>query len=398
MSDVLLVINTGSSSIKFAIYSAQNQLNLLYHGEIDSISEDPLLTVFDANSTPIVAKQMATDGSEAGLRALFEWFNQVPHDLKLTAVGHRVVHGGSYFSHSTLVTEEVIKKITSLVPLCPLHQPQSLEAIKSINTLYPNVPQVVCFDTTFHRTQEHLATLFAIPRALTEEGMVRYGFHGISYDYIASVMTDYLGDIATQRVIVAHLGHGSSLCAMHQRHSVATSMGFSALDGLMMGSRCGAIDPGLILYLLQQKKMSPEQLTHMLYQESGLLGVSGLSSDMRKLQSSQQPHAIEAVDLFCFIAAKELSALCGILQGCDAIVFTAGIGEKSAIVRKKICDRLRWLGVVLDEQANSLNASIISHNSSTITVSVIPTNEEYRIAEETMNLTSGAGKHPIKHH
>jgi acetate kinase len=389
MTEVLLVINSGSSSIKFSIFVCQQTLDLLYHGEIESISDSPCLTILDANHTQIVEQKISSKGTEAGLQAFFNWFEHLPHSLKLKAVGHRVVHGGTYFSHPTLVTDEVVKKITRLIPFCPFHEPQSLEAIKNIKKIYPDMPQVVCFDTTFHRTQEHLATLFAIPRKLTDEGLIRYGFHGISYEYIASVITQHLGDIGNKRVIVAHLGSGASMCAMHQRRSVATSMGLTALDGLMMGARSGSIDPGLILYLLQEKKLSVKQVTTLLYQESGLLGVSGISSDMRKLQSSDEPHAIEAVDLFCFIAARELSALCGILQGCDAIVFTAGIGERSDVVRKKICDRLNWLGVVLDEKANSTDASIISQDTSKITVGVIPTNEEYMIAQHTMDRVVG---------
>ncbi|KTC88221.1 MULTISPECIES: acetate/propionate family kinase [Legionella] len=390
MLEVLLVINTGSSSIKFSIFACQQKLNLLYRGEIESISDSPCLTIFDANHLKIVEQKILSTGTEAGLRVFFNWFERLPDSMKLKAVGHRVVHGGTYFSQPTLVTDEVMKKIASLIPFCPFHEAQSLEAIENIKTIYPAMPQVVCFDTNFHRTQEHLATLFAIPRKLTDEGLVRYGFHGISYEYIASVITQHIGDIGNKRVIVAHLGSGASMCAMHQRKSVATSMGLTALDGLMMGTRSGSIDPGLILYLLQEKKLSVEQVTTLLYQESGLLGVSGISNDMRKLQSSDEPHAIEAVDLFCFIAARELSALCGILHGCDAIIFTAGIGERSNVVRKKICDRLDWLGVVLDEKANSTNASVISQDRSKIKVGVIPTNEEYIIAKHTMNRVVGA--------
>jgi acetate kinase len=390
MTEVLLVINSGSSSIKFSIFACQKKLNLLYHGEIESISDAPCLTILDASHTQIVNQKISSKGTEAGLQALFNWFEHLSDATQLKAVGHRVVHGGTYFSHPTLVNDEAMKEMASLIPFCPFHEPQSLEAIKNIKKIYPNVPQVVCFDTTFHRSQEHLATLFAIPRKLTDEGLVRYGFHGISYEYIASVITQHIGDIGNKRVIVAHLGSGASMCAMHQRKSIATSMGLTALDGLMMGARSGSVDPGLILYLLQEKKFSVEQVTTLLYQESGLLGVSGISSDMRKLQVSEEPHAIEAVELFCFIAARELSALCGILQGCDALVFTAGIGEKSVLVRKKICERLQWLGVVLDNKANSNNASIISQDRSKIIVSVIPTNEEYMIAKHTMDRVVGA--------
>lgn len=306
--------------------------------------------------------------------------------MTLCAVGHRIVHGGKYFLQPTLITDQVIKKLTRLIPLAPYHQKENIEAIKIIKDLYPAIKQIACFDTAFHTTQEKLATLFAIPRKLTAEGLVRYGFHGISYEYIASALNQHIGDIGNKRVIVAHLGSGASMCAMYQHKSVATSMGLTALDGLMMGTRCGTIDPGALLYLLQEKKWSHEKVSNLLYKESGLLGVSCISSDMRELQSSSEPNAIEAVNLFCFIAAKELAALCGILQGCDAIIFTAGIGERSAVVRKKICDRLEWLGVVLNEQANNRHSSIISQEVSTVCVGVIPTNEAYMIAQHTITM------------
>ena len=373
---VLLVINAGSSTIKFSVFSC-NALALIYHGAIDTIAENPQLVIFDANDSSTITQSLKGAGYNAALRAIIDWLEHSDKHLTLSAVGHRVVHAGPYFQGPTLITTDAIKKLASLNALAPLHQPLNLEAIQIIKKLYPSLPQVACFDTTFHRTQDKLATLFAIPRALSSEGIIRYGFHGISYEYIASVLPQYLPNQAEDKIIVAHLGHGASLCAMHQRQSVATSMGLSALDGLMMGSRCGSIDPGVILYLLQEKKYSLEKITHLLYHESGLLGVSQLSSD---------PHAIEAIDLFCYRAASELLSLCAILEGCDAIVFTAGIGEHSALVRKKIGDRLQWLGVVLDNEANTRNAPIISQEASTIAVAVIPTNEEKMIAKHTQEL------------
>lgn len=386
MMDVILAINSGSSSIKFSIFSCQENLKLLYSGEVESITDSPCLTIFDHTHTQILKNPITTKGTKAGLHAFFQWFGKSPDDITLKSVGHRIVHGGKYFFHPTLVNDDVMKKIAGLIPLAPFHQPQNLEAIKIIKTMYPNTPQIACFDTSFHKTQNKLATLFAIPRTLIDEGIIRYGFHGISYEYIASVITQHIGDIGNQRVIVAHLGNGASMCAMHQRKSVATSMGLTALDGLMMGSRCGTIDPGVIIYLLEGKKLSVEKVSTLLYQESGLLGVSGISNDMRELQSSIAPHAIEAVDLFCYSAAKELSALCTSIQGCDAIIFTAGIGEKSAIVRKKICAHLQWLGIVLDEHANSQHATLISQkDESAILVGVIPTNEDYMIAKHTLD-------------
>lgn len=386
MDNVILVINSGSSSIKFSVFAVQSDLHLLYHGEIENILESPIITILNASHDQILKENIATRGNEAALKTFFSWLEPLSDSIKLQGVGHRVVHGGNYFSEPTLVTDDVINKITALIPLAPLHEPYNLEAIKIIKNIYPKLPQVTCFDTTFHRTQEKIATLFAIPKALTEEGVVRYGFHGISYEYIASVLPKYIKDKADGRVIVAHLGQGASMCAMKARKSVATSMGFTALDGLMMGTRCGAIDAGVPLYLLQEKKLSADQVNTMLYKESGLLGVSGISSDMRVLETSTDPNALAAVDLFAYKAARELCALLAILQGCDVIIFTAGIGEHSAITRKKICDRLQWLGVILDQRLNDKNATIISQGGSTIIVGVIPTNEEYMIARYTLNL------------
>jgi acetate kinase len=371
--------------MKFSIFSYQKNLNLIFKGEVESITKEPYLSLFDHNHTQIFKSPIATKGIEASLQAFFKWFDKAPEGMTLKAVGHRIVHGGKDFFDPTLINDEVMNKIAGLIPLAPFHQPQNLEAIKIIKKNHPDIPQIACFDTSFHKTQDKLATLFAIPRKLINEGIIRYGFHGISYEYIASVITQHIGDIGSQRVIVAHLGNGASMCAMYQRKSVATSMGLTALDGLMMGSRCGKIDPGVILYLLEEKKLSLEHVRTILYQESGLLGVSGISSDMRELQSSLTAYAIEAVDLFCYMAAKELSALCTSIQGCDAIIFTAGMGEKSSIVRKKICEHLQWLGIVLDDHANNQHATIISQkNESAILVGVIPTHEDNMIAKHTL--------------
>ncbi|MFI4919656.1 MAG: acetate/propionate family kinase [Legionellales bacterium] len=384
MDEVILIINAGSSSIKFSLFS-HVALTLIYHGEVKHMIEKPELTVFNAQRSQIVKESIPAPGYESALSTLFNWLENAPGYFVLKAVGHRVVHGGTYFSAPSVITKDVIKKIESLNFLAPLHQPHNLEAIKIIDVLYPSLLQVACFDTTFHKTQDKLATLFAIPKALSSEGIIRYGFHGISYEYIASVLPDYLKDKADGKVIVAHLGQGASMCAMKNCKSVATSMGFTALDGLMMGSRCGAIDPGVILYLLQEKKYTVEEVTRLLYHKSGLLGVSGISSDMRELQLSSDPNALLAIDLFCYRAARELCALCVNLQGCDAFIFTAGIGENSAVIRKKIGERLAWLGVVLDECSNNNNSPIISHDTSSIVVGVIPTDEEYMIAKHTVD-------------
>ncbi len=385
MSEVILVINSGSSSIKLAVYSYDPRLVLRYYGHIQSIAATTSLSITDSTTQqPIHHTSISAKHIKQGLLAFFAWMKGMPDAMQPVAVGHRVVHGGTHFYQPTLVTDDVMQLIAELVPLAPQHQADNLAAIKIIASLYPNIPQVACFDTSFHRTQNRLSSLFAIPNELSSAGFIRYGFHGLSYEYIAAVMPDYLGEISKQRVIVAHLGSGASMCAMLQQKSVATSMGMTALDGLMMGTRCGSIDPGLLLYMLQTKNYSVEQLSTLLYQHSGLLGVSGSSSDMRELQASTDPRAREAVDLFCMMAAKELLALCVVLQGLDALIFTAGIGEKSAIVRAKICAHLRWLGVIIDPQANARNAPIISQLSSKVVVSVIETNEAAMIAKHTL--------------
>lgn len=386
MNEVILVINAGSSNIKFSIFYCQSELNILYHGKIDSMSDSRYLTILDANHVQILKENISTQGGDAGLQLFFNWFEHASDSMKLKAVGHRVVHGGMFFTAPTLMTDDVMLKIENLIPLAPLHQPNNLEAIKTITAIYPKLPQVACFDTTFHRTQERLATIFAIPKTLTEEGIVRYGFHGISFEYIASVMSKFIDELKHKRVIVAHLGNGASMCAMYQGKSVATTMGLTALDGLMMGTRCGQIDPGILLYLLQEKNYTSNQLEHLLYNESGLLGVSGISHDVRQLLSSEDISAKEAIELFCYRAALEFGSLAVTLKGCDALIFTAGIGENSAMIRKKICDRLTWLGIKIDEAANKKNSAIISANDSNIVVCVIPTNEEYMIAKHTWDI------------
>jgi acetate kinase len=268
-----------------------------------------------------------------------------------------------------------------------MHQPHNLAAIRCVTAAEPDLPQVACFDTSFHRTQDRLLQLFALPRALTDAGIIRYGFHGLSYDYIAGTLPTYLGDRADGRVVIAHLGSGASMCAMKARRSVATSMGFTALDGLMMARRCGALDPGVVLYLMQEKGMTAEEVASLLYTKSGLLGVSGLSNDMAELEADISDAAQEAIDLFCYRAAGELARLVTAIGGIDALVFTAGIGENSALVRRRICDRLLWMGVVIDTDANDRNTTRIGSVSSEVDVLVIPTNEEIIIARATRDLT-----------
>jgi acetate kinase len=383
---ILLALNAGSSNIKFSIFKDNKKLHLLYKGNIENLHDQPYIKILNPKKQSILEETIDAKGYKNAFQHLFNWLNTLSHQFILKAVGHRVVHGGVHFKEATLITHKVIENLRALIPLAPLHQPYPLEAIKILQKLYPGLPQIACFDTSFHQSQEKLAKLFAIPRALTKEGIIRYGFHGISYEYIASVLFEKIGKKAKEKVIVAHLGHGASLCAMKNYKSVATSMGFSALDGLMMGTRSGSIDPGVLLYLLDKKKYSVSELSELLYQSSGLLGVSGISGDIQSLFSSQHPHAIEAIALFCYRAAKEISALCMCLEGCDALIFTGGIGENAWQIRQKICKRLKWLGIEFDDRANQSQQMMISKENSPILVAVIPTNEEYMIAKFTQKM------------
>jgi acetate kinase len=296
------------------------------------------------------------------------------------------VHGGEHYADAVLLNAEVFSTLERLVPLAPLHQPQSLAAIRQLMMLKPMLPQVACFDTAFHRTQDMLSQSIALPRNLTENCLKRYGFHGLSYEFIASVLPQHLRERADGRIVVAHLGNGASLCAMRNRKSVATTMGFSTLDGLMMGTRCGSLDPGVLLYLMRERNMSPARLEEVLYQESGLLGVSGISSDMRELLASTAPAAQEAVELFCYRAVREIGSLVAALGGLDALVFTAGIGERSHEVRRRICARLAWLELHIDTTANRDHHATISNLQSRVAVCVIPTNEEAVIARHAASL------------
>jgi acetate kinase len=385
--DAILVLNVGSATIKFSLVTAST-LTVQYHGIIDKVTEQPSFTIRDAHDKVLATENIDTKGYEAALTTLLDWLTTHAQEMTLRAVGHRVVHGERTFSKPVIVTPSIMRELQTFIPLAPLHQPYNLMAIDIVGRRYPDLIQVACFDTAFHRTQPTLATLFALPEAFTAEGIIRYGFHGLSYEYIAQALPESLGDIADDKVIVAHLGGGASMCAMERRQSVATSMGFTALEGLMMGTRCGSIDPGVLLYLLQTKNMTVEQLSTLLYKQSGLAGVSGISGDIRELTASGKPAARLAIELFCYRAVRELGALCAQLQGCRAIVFTAGIGEHSALVRSMMCRELRWLGVELDTHANDNHATIISQPNSRVLVAVIPTDEEHIIARHTLSLLS----------
>lgn len=383
MNGVYLTLNAGSSSLKFALFdSAASSADPLLKGTVAGVGGTPAFTARGADGAKIdtgVALDGACDHAEVIAR-LLPWLAAQHAGRPLLAVGHRVVHGGQHFTAPTRITPVVLAQLQDLAPLAPLHQHHNLAAIRAVAQREPDVPQIACFDTSFHRTQSHLAQEFALPRTLTDQGIIRYGFHGLSYDYIASTLPEHLQDGADGRVVVAHLGNGSSMCALQARKSVATTMGFTALDGLMMGSRCGTLDPGVILHLIQHEGMRADEIETLLYTRSGLLGVSGTSNDMYVLQNTDTASAREAIDMFCYRAACGLAGLVPSIGGLDALVFTAGIGENSALVRTKICGWLDWLGVSLDDVANDRAATVISAATSRVKVLVIPTNEEAVVA------------------
>ena len=397
MKKCILTINAGSSSIKFALFESNGTLSShpALSGQIDGIGAEARLVAKNASGerfpevtlTPGVCHQEAFD-------QLLQWLGEQraaslkrdsEDDWQIDAVGHRVVHGGELYSQPMVLTPEVLKALEQFTVLAPLHQPHNLAGIRALSALLPGVPQIACFDTAFHRTQPRMAQLFAIPKALTEEGVKRYGFHGLSYEYIARVLPQHTAK-ANGRVIVAHLGNGASMCAMVGLRSQGTSMGFTAIDGLMMGTRTGALDPGVILYLLENKGMGLKELTNLLYKQSGLLGVSGISQDMRTLLASDDAAATDAVELFCYRAITQIGSLAAAIGGIDALVFTGGIGEHAAEIRQRIIDGCAWLGLVADKAANASGEIRISTTASQVDALVIPTDEEWMIAHHTQEL------------
>lgn len=387
---VIAVLNSGSSSLKFALYRVQDdgELRRIYHGQIAGIATQSHFTVQDADGRLLLEESHDAFVHAKALQRLLQWLDEHRHDMALLAVGHRVVHGGAEFAVPVRVDDVVFQQLKQLIPLAPLHQPHNLKAIELLRSLRPELPQVACFDTAFHRTMPVVAQRYALPRELFEHGVRSYGFHGLSYEYIASVLPDHLGDAARGRVIVAHLGNGASMCALRNGKSVATTMGFTPLDGLVMGTRCGRVDPGVLLYLLRQG-MSVDELDDLLQQRSGLLGLSGISSDMRTLVESGDEHAAEAVTQFCYRAACEIGSLAAALAGVDAIVFTGGIGQHAAAIRERICRQLQWLGVQLDDAGNRHNNACISTPQSSTSVWVIATDEEQIIARHCHRVVTG---------
>ncbi|MFN7087175.1 MAG: acetate/propionate family kinase [Burkholderiales bacterium] len=391
MSGQILVLNAGSSSIRFALFAAVSEPARVLHGMISGIGASPAFAAHDAGGMPLPARFVTTDlprplSHATALAWLLEWLAAEGHADHVIGAGHRVVHGGERHAEPVRIDAAVLSDLERLCPLAPLHQPHNLAAIHALLALRPDLPQIACFDTAFHRTQPLPAQQFALPREITESGVRRYGFHGLSYEHIAGMLPARLGDRADGRVVVAHLGNGASMCALLHRRCVATTMGFTALDGLMMGTRCGAIDPGVLFYLMREKAMSAIEVEDMLYRRSGLLGVSGISSDMRDLLASSDLRAREAVELFVYRAARELGSLAAALEGLDALVFTAGIGERAAAIRAMICEKARWLGIELDPHANAAHSVLISAPASRVAVCVIPADEEVVIARHTHRL------------
>jgi acetate kinase len=386
MADAILVINAGSSSVKFALYDAQGDQALDCKGQVEGIGATPHFIVRDGAAKTLADQGWAHDppgDQAAGLAFLLDWLAPRLAGRALIGAGHRVVHGGLAYSQPVRIDDRVLAALDVLVPLAPLHQPHNLGAIRAMARLNPGLPQVACFDTGFHRTHLAVADRFALPRELHDAGVRRYGFHGLSYEYVAEALATVAPEIANGRVIVAHLGAGASLCAMSAGKSVDSSMGFTALEGLMMGTRPGALDPGVILYLLQERKMDAGAIQRLLYHQSGLLGVSGISGDMRVLLASADPRAREAIELFCFRAVKEIGGLAAVLGGLDGLVFTAGIGEHAAEIRARIGAGLRWLGVELDPALNARHGPRISKSASPVSTWVVPTDEERVIARHT---------------
>jgi len=387
MHDYALVLNAGSSSLKFCVYARPqaNDWHLESRGQIEGIGASPRILARDADGKTLIDQPPSTpvhDGAGA-LEALAVWLRSMYGGGRVLGVGHRVVHGGARYTGPVIVTGQVLAELHGLIPLAPLHQPHNLAAIEAVSERLPGTPQVACFDTSFHRTQSTLAELIALPDEICQAGVRRYGFHGLSYEYIATALPRMAADIARARVIVAHLGNGASLCALRDGKSVDSSLGFTALDGLCMGTRPGGVDPGVILYLFQNLGLSAPEVETVLYKKSGLLAISGISSDMRDLLASSEAKARLAVDYFVYRAAKEIGALAAVLGGIDGLVFTAGIGENSAEIRRRICESSAWLGIKLDAEANARNALRISVAESRVSVWVIPTNEELMIARHT---------------
>ncbi|RTE65847.1 acetate/propionate family kinase [Amphritea opalescens] len=394
---LILTVNGGSSSLKCALFFRHDDIaDNLYTIKLSNILNTPVMKVMSSQGELLERHQLdmtevAIDHRhQSCLDEVIQWVHKNLPDSDIKAVGHRVVHGGELFSAPVVVNDEIIKNLEDLIPLAPLHQPYSIKLIRACQHLKPDLPQILCFDTMFHTHQPDVEQHYAIPRKFTEAGIHRYGFHGLSYEYIQHALKKIGNGAESGRTIVCHLGAGSSMCAIKDGQSIASSMGFSAVEGLPMGTRTGNIDPGVLLYLQRNYGMDTDQLESFIYKDCGWLGVSGISSDMQELKKSDKPEAEEAIAMFVYRAALEIGRLSAALQGLDQLVFTAGVGENDSSLRRRVCDQLEWLGIKLNKNANQESEAIISKATSPVVVRVIPTNEEAMIARHTENILAAA--------
>ena len=396
MADAIVVLNAGSSSLKFSLFVARgNDLELQLRGQVEGLFTAPRFVAKDADASVVAEKSWGEGvrlGHEGALEHLLGVLREHNAGDRLIGVGHRVVHGGPAYDRPLRVDAQTLDALRAFEPLAPLHQPHNLAPIRALLERQPSLPQVACFDTSFHRGNPDLAQMFALPYEMFEQGVRRYGFHGLSYEYIASVLPALDAAAAAGRTIVLHLGNGASMCALQGGRSVASTMGLTALDGLMMGTRTGSLDPGVVLYLMRERGMDPAAVEKLLYNQSGLLGVSGVSSDMRGLLASDAPRARLAIDLYLYRIRRELGSLAAALGGLDAIVFTAGIGENAAAIRAAVIDDAQWLGVQLDTAANDAGATQLHSAASRVSVWRVPTNEELMIARHTRDVLNGTTK------
>jgi acetate kinase len=396
MADVIGVLNAGSSSFKFSLFAQSAQgAQVVARGQAEALYTAPHFVAKDEIGAVLGEKWWGENvqlGHAGALDYLVAFLRERLAEHRLVGVGHRVVHGGLEYSKPVRLDAGIVAALEKYIPLAPLHQPHNLAPIKALLERAPQLPQVACFDTAFHRGQPSVAQAFALPKAITDRGVLRYGFHGLSYEYIAGVLPKYDARAAVGRTVVLHLGNGSSMCAIDNGRSMASTMGFTAADGLPMGTRCGNLDPGVVLYLIDEMKMDARAVEKLIYQQSGLLGVSGISSDMRTLQESNDPRAKAAIDLYVYRIGRELGSLAASLGGLDGVVFTAGIGENSASLRERVCRDAAWLGIELDAEANARGGPRISAAGSGTTAWVIPTNEELMIARHTREIIAPAVK------
>ena len=385
MAELIAVVNAGSSSVKFGFYDREGDDPLVLKGQVEQIGVSPTLTASDGSGNNVAEQSWPAEGfgHAQAMRAVLDTAREHLPGSTVRGVGHRVVHGGTGFAAPVEVTTEIIAELEKLSSLAPLHQPHNLAPIKAIAANMPHVRQVACFDTAFHRSQPHLPQAFALPREISDAGVRRYGFHGLSYEYVSGRLRDVAPEHASKRLIIAHLGNGASLCAIHEGRSVATTMGFTAVEGLMMGTRCGSIDPGVLIYLMDEHGMDARALEKLIYKQCGLLGVSGISSDMRTLRQSDDPRAREAIDLFIYRIVREIGSLSAALGGLDGLVFTGGIGMRDAKTRKEVAAGCAWLGAELDEGRNAGGDGLISTDSSRLPMWVVSTDEERVIERQT---------------